>query len=1420
MQVSRPKARFVFRNPQQTIETTSIVKNSINITKQLYNDLHSSSNTCSLQLIDDGSGLIEKIINDNTDVTVLLNDIDAPATSSLFYGILSNDHSWRVSMTGEDVFQIKLEDPSTRYFDKPFVDYDDTCVRDTLYNVVQDINRRCLGNNGGVIFDSSVTTDIKNKILVNKISSTKTCKEVLDEICYEFGLVYYFKNVQLRIKKTPDLSSSPVTTIGTTSSEQFTPDHYLYEEGGSGIDLTRKARQYSQAKVKYSTISDSGEGVSGLCPIYAVTDKITVGPGQWWDGENHSEAIYQLTLDELFVSGKTYYTVSDSTYTQATIYPATDTDPTHTPKVGDVVPDNTYYEYAGQASRVNMSDSANGKEILYVYPDTITPTASDRTTSMVPYVEKIEDPATPSKWTIRQYKDTTNLEVLIDNTQGGTSAIYSNFSAVGRIIRKQGTSNIYRSLAGMTGNSETQFNYEAQWVHNKNDAIALCELLSKYYLYCDNTYTFYCKDDIELGSVVRVYENVYSGLDTNMFLIAKQYTLYKNQEGVYKYTAQGMTAFDLTQTTRVENYNQPDEQPTLVSSVNMYALSDQGTDPTLVTGWNWSIPTGVTGQYLWTRTTNTYSNGKVEESYTSSSFGDIDYKFNLTADASNFIINWRNDAVTAISVTLDRSGYTGAHTIKAWWTDSGSADEPDFETTETHLTIVYPYRNTHTGLNILAEIPDVVGDFEYLEPVDITNYDHYSGQFNIDTSLYFDSDGNLIPDNYDQIDFSPVENDIWRQCNGGPTEGDSFFNNYSDNGFEDCYIYVYNYQTGSETGIWVPINYSNLSNAEKSKICAQAQKDVLSTIKPGSVTKSDYGYFNTIVAGMITADFIGSDEIELHDGGFLYGGNVDISLPPGQRVISNDEFSGFCFDSHGNAEVSNIRVTGKSTIEGNSIMLGTMVNYDSNGNEVFKTVKDTDVQASMRGSKLDGTNDPSAYKWNEFTPWLKNAIESNATSGTYYTCTNSFLAAKWDGSNIDYKDIQGLKYWSSLPSPTSNTVNGSSGAGTAETKTMYTNPNSYWMKFSQLSIHPKTKQSIWGTTGYGEMKVTIYNSNGSIYQVLCDTGETSGTHGVGMIYKYDVLVPPYGWVDATGGTYSGFPWGSWDSDMYITFSYSESDTFATGVNFIDTDGYIYSLNSCFPTSQTFENSRQKLTCSSLSMSLDMQFTAASTWPVKKYYNFAYTVSPGTSETVTTSILTTADFRYDGGRFTVSSITYNNTSLKVIDTYGITYEFTTGAGNFYPEYLFDFTAQGQNLGAYAHTLMPTDDSSTNSIGGVGTYPSGNSQRWDYGYFDYLDSNTINSGWSVPIITANYTITDDIPVGVMRPYFINSASTVSLTMPGTSSQRYVVMANNVIVVSLVGAGKLPHYELVNGGASLSLTWTSSAEPYLLVYVIRIQ
>ena len=1399
MQIINPSLSLYFISTGLTKKTTSLVRDSISLTKQLYNDLYASSNSCSLQIKADDTTLIEDIIKDDSDIKAILYNGDPldPQTEPIFTGILSNEHSWRVSMTGEDVFQVKIEDIGTRYLNKPLVDYDDTCLRDTLENVILMIATRC--GNISVTFDNTVTSAIKSKILVNKVSSSLTCKDALNTICYEYGLVYYFDaSGYLVIRKTPDLTSQPSTTI---ASEGNFP-HYLYTEQNSGVDLTRKSRQYSQAKVQFSTISDS----TSIVPIYAVTDKITVPGGEWWDGATHSENIYELTLDEFFVSGKTYYIFNGTSYEEATV------------TVGDPIPDNTYYEYAGQASTVNMIDSEKGKDILYVYPNTIVPNAEGQTGSLPGYVSVTEEASHPSKWTIKQHENTTNLEVLIDNTQGGTSSIYNLFSAKGRIIRKQGTSNIYRSVVGLTANSEVQFNYEAEWIHDKNDAIALCEELSNYYLYCDNTYTFFCIDDLDLGSIVRVYENLYSGLDVNMFVVAKQFTAYGAHQGLYKYTAQGISAFNLDANTRVENYEIPQGAATLINTSNMYALDDQGIDPSLVTGWQETIPVGIAGDFLWTRTEYVYSNGQTIYEYVVSYLAGEVYDFRLDVRPSNLIQNRRRTDTQTFYFSTIIHGFEGTPTLRYWFSD-GDEDDP-YEIVAAAAVVQIPFDQSHPSMIVTASLTGAPTQRVEVLALDDTNTNIYYGQFNIDTEDYFDSDGDIIEGNYNLIDWSPLDNLL--DSNEQFLQGDSFFNYYQNGDFEDVYVYVY------ENDRWIPVSFSTLSNSEKSKICSQAQKDVLSTIEAGSVTKSDFGYFNTIIAGTVTADFIGSKEIEVQDGGFIYAGDVDITQPAGQRVGQTG--AGFCFDSLGNAEVSNIRITGDSTIEGGSTVLGTLINYDSNGDPVFKTVKDSSTSTSMAGSKVDGTSAPSAYLWSSFVSWLKSYILARATNGTTYTTTTPrTMNGYWNGSSISSKTVTAIKYWDTFPAETQTTVYGDNGPSRADIeKVMYTNDNPYSVKFRLVVVHPKTKSSIWGQTGYGAASFYVKTSGGSIYSTLYNYGEgVWDSQGfIDHCYKYDVVVPPGGYIEATAQPYSGFPVGNWDTDLYCQFNYDESLFMTQGINLVANGGAVYPFDTVFPLYNDYQTYSQRLTCSGLSLNLDMTMAASSSWPVEKYYRFSYTQSPGVSSTITTSVFSSQSFSYRGVSKTVTSITFNNSMLKVVDSDGGTYEFYTSTGYYYPRHTFSFTTLGQSLGAYMRAVLPTDDSNTHDIGASGTYDSGISQRWNTGFFTSLDvsqgivSKTINSSWYVPIITANYTITDSFDVGTMRPYFINSASTVSLTMPGDSNQRYVILALNVVTSVLIAAGKSPRYIAAAGGSSTSISWTSSSEPYMLVYVLRIQ
>lgn len=79
-------------------------------------------------------------------------------------------------------------------------------------------------------------------------------------------------------------------------------------------------------------------------------------------------------------------------------------------------------------------------------------------------------------------------------------------------------------------------------------------------------------------------------------------------------------------------------------------------------------------------------------------------------------------------------------------------------------------------------------------------------------------------------------------------------------------------------------------------------------------------------------------------------------------------------------------------------------------------------------------------------------------------------------------------------------------------------------------------------------------------------------------------------------------------------------------------------------------------------------------------------------------------------------------------------------------------------------------------------------------DYI--NNIDT-FPFTLMTASKTLEDSIDVGRMKLFLINNSSTVSLTMPGDSSRKYVVVALNVIAAALVSAGKNPQYNVVTGG-----------------------
>lgn len=79
-----------------------------------------------------------------------------------------------------------------------------------------------------------------------------------------------------------------------------------------------------------------------------------------------------------------------------------------------------------------------------------------------------------------------------------------------------------------------------------------------------------------------------------------------------------------------------------------------------------------------------------------------------------------------------------------------------------------------------------------------------------------------------------------------PIEGDFYVYNGDDESIRKLTIFVF------YDDRWMTLAESGLTDAQKSEIAGIAQKDVLSNIKAGTVTESEYGYFNTLVADILS----------------------------------------------------------------------------------------------------------------------------------------------------------------------------------------------------------------------------------------------------------------------------------------------------------------------------------------------------------------------------------------------------------------------------------------------------------------------------------------------------------------------------------------------------------------------------------------
>ena len=197
---------------------------------------------------------------------------------------------------------------------------------------------------------------------------------------------------------------------------------------------------------------------------------------------------------------------------------------------------------------------------------------------------------------------------------------------------------------------------------------------------------------------------------------------------------------------------------------------------------------------------------------------------------------------------------------------------------------------------------------------------------------------------------------------------------------------------------WTYLSSANFDSARVSAICGKAQQGVLSQVQEGSVTASDFAYFNILIAKIITADFIGSKQIQIQndpvtgEAGRIYGGAYD-----GDGNLINPNGEGFYLDANGTfkvyrASIVDIHITGHSTFSGTI------------ESEVFKT----NLEATQQGDEYTASSvgdTPKAYRGDELATYVSNH-PSPMSSGTKYSMSGT----------LGDRTLCGGVYFSSSPS--------------------------------------------------------------------------------------------------------------------------------------------------------------------------------------------------------------------------------------------------------------------------------------------------------------------------------------------------------------------------------------------------------------------
>jgi len=218
----------------------------------------------------------------------------------------------------------------------------------------------------------------------------------------------------------------------------------------------------------------------------------------------------------------------------------------------------TYPDPDGGVSYVEAEDLTCGNEIVYIENVVPTVTVSQGTVSS----------------SISQH-GARDISVLLTctSTGGYQNAIVSKLESKADITYIEAENEVIAGVISSSDESDNMYQYESEWIHTKAAADKLANLLTDYYRYCNKQFTFKSKVDIECGAIVKVWDDLFSGLAVNVMVIGRSYS---DKHDIYTYSAVSISEFDFdkpTSSTTIHvapsNVNVPVAPPSAFFDVNL-----------------------------------------------------------------------------------------------------------------------------------------------------------------------------------------------------------------------------------------------------------------------------------------------------------------------------------------------------------------------------------------------------------------------------------------------------------------------------------------------------------------------------------------------------------------------------------------------------------------------------------------------------------------------------------------------------------------------------------------------------------------------------------------------------------------------------------------------------------------------------------